>query len=176
LLPQSVPVHKVSIIPTAKGALGYTMQMPEEDQYLLGQAELEERMAVMLGGRSAELLVFGEPSTGAANDLQKATELARRMVTEFGMTGALGPVRYAPNAGFGYLQTQMGVRQEVSPETASMIDQETRHLVEKAQEQALDLLRTHEEALHEVARVLQEQEVIGGEEIARIAGAPEPAG
>jgi len=176
LLPHTDPVHKVSIIPTAKGALGYTMQMPEEDQYLLGQAELEERMAVMLGGRSAELLVFGEPSTGAANDLQKATELARRMVTEFGMTGALGPVRYAPNAGFGYLQTQMGVRQEVSPETASMIDQETRHLVEKAQEQALDLLRTHEEALHEVARVLQEQEVIGGEEIARIAGAPEPAG
>ena len=176
LLPHTDPVHKVSIIPTAKGALGYTMQMPEEDQYLLGQEELEERMAVMLGGRSAELLVFGEPSTGAANDLQKATELARRMVTEFGMTGALGPVRYAPNAGFGYLQTQMGVRQEVSPETAALIDQETRHLVEKAQEQALDLLRAHEEALHEVARVLQEQEVIGGEEIARIAGAPEPAG
>ena len=77
LLPHTDPVHKVSIIPTAKGALGYTMQMPEEDQYLLGQEGLEERMAVMPGGRSAELLVFGEPSIGAANDLERATELAQ---------------------------------------------------------------------------------------------------
>jgi cell division protease FtsH len=143
--------------------------MPEEDQYLLGQAELEERLAVMLGGRSAELLVFGEPSTGAANDLERATDLARRMVTEFGMTEALGPVRYAPAAGFGYLQTGMGVRQEVSPETASLIDNETRRLVEEGQGQALDLLRTHEAALHEVARILQDKEVISGEEIQRIA-------
>ena len=170
LLPHTDPVHKVSIIPTAKGALGYTMQMPEEDQYLLGQKELEERMAVMLGGRAAELLVFGEPSTGAANDLQRVTELARRMVTEFGMTEALGPVRYAANAGFGYLQTQGGLRPETSPETASLIDQETRRLVDSAQDLALNLLRTHETALHEVARVLQENEVIGGEEIERIAG------
>ena len=171
LLPHTDPVHKVSIIPTAKGALGYTMQMPEEDQYLLGQEELEERMAVMLGGRSAELLVFGEPSTGAANDLERVTELARRMVTEFGMTQALGPVRYAPNAGFGYLQTQIGVRQEISPETASLIDNETRRLVDEAQERALDLLTAHEPALHEVARVLQEKETISGEDIERIAEA-----
>ena len=169
LLPHTDPVHKVSIIPTSKGALGYTMQMPEEDQYLLGQAELEERLAVMLGGRSAELLVFGEPSTGAANDLERATNLARRMVTEFGMTEALGPVRYAPDAGFGYLQARTGVRQEVSPETASLIDNETRRLVENGQVQALDLLHTHEAALHEVARILQEKEVISGEEIQRIA-------
>jgi len=169
LLPHTDPVHKVSIIPTAKGALGYTMQMPEEDQYLLGQEELEERLAVMLGGRSAELLVFGEPSTGAANDLERATDLARRMVTEFGMTEALGPVRYAPDAGFGYLQARTGVRQEVSPETASLIDSETRRLVENGQVQALDLLRTHEAALHEIARILQEKEVISGEEIHHIA-------
>jgi len=169
LLPHTDPVHKVSIIPTAKGALGYTMQMPEEDQYLLGQEELEERLAVMLGGRSAELLVFGEPSTGAANDLERATDLARRMVTEFGMTEALGPVRYAPDAGLGYLQARTGVRQEVSPETASLIDSETRRLVEEGQVQALDLLRTHEAALHEVARILQEKEVISGEEIQHIA-------
>ena len=170
LLPHTDPVHKVSIIPTAKGALGYTMQMPEEDQYLLGEQELKERMAVMLGGRAAELLIFGEPSTGAANDLERVTELARRMVTEFGMTEALGPVRYAPNTGSGYLQAQMGLRQEVSPETATLVDAETRRLVEEAQGQAMALLRTHEEALHEVARVLQAREVINGEEIARIAG------
>ena len=174
LLPDTDPVHKVSIIPTAKGALGYTMQMPEEDQYLLGQRQLEERMAVMLGGRAAELLIFDEPSTGAANDLERVSELARRMVTEFGMTEALGPVRYAPNAGYGYLQAQMGLRQEISPETAALIDHEIRRLVDQAQEQALELLRTNETALHEIARVLQENEVIGGDEIARIAGASPP--
>ncbi|HET89810.1 MAG TPA: ATP-dependent metallopeptidase FtsH/Yme1/Tma family protein [Chloroflexi bacterium] len=168
LLPHTDPVHKVSVIPTAKGALGYTMQMPEEDQYLLGQQELEERMTVMLGGRAAELLVFGEPSTGAANDLQRVTDLARRMVTEFGMTDSLGPVRYAAPAGSGYLQTQINLRQELSPETATLIDQETRHLVETAQQRATDLLRTHRAALDEVARVLQVREVINGDEIRRI--------
>jgi cell division protease FtsH len=170
LLPDTDPVHKVSIIPTAKGALGYTMQMPEEDQYLLGQRQLEERMAVMLGGRAAEVLIFDEPSTGAANDLERATELARRMVTEFGMTEALGPVRYAQKAGFGFLNTQTGLRQELGPETAALIDREIRRLVDQAQDQALDLLRTHKTALDEIARVLQEDEVIDGKEIARIAG------
>jgi cell division protease FtsH len=113
--------------------------------------------------------IFGEPSTGASNDLERVTELARRMVTEFGMTEALGPVRYAPNAGFGYLPTQTGLRQEISPETAKLVDEETRRLVEEAQERAMDLLRVHEAALHEVAQVLQEREVISGHEIARIA-------
>jgi len=114
LLPHTDPVHKVSVIPTAKGALGYTMQMPEEDQYLLGETELKERMAVMLGGRAAEMLVFGEPSTGAANDLMRVTEMARRMVTEFGMTEALGPVRYAANPGMGYL----GLPGSLAPEAS----------------------------------------------------------
>ncbi len=119
LLPHTNPVHKVSIIPTAKGALGYTMQMPEEDQYLLGEEELKERMTVLLGGRGAELLIFNEPSTGAANDLERATDLARRMVTEFGMTEVLGPVRYLADAGMGYLGRGPGLRQEISPETAA---------------------------------------------------------
>ena len=169
LLPTTDPVHKVSIIPTAKGALGYTMQMPEEDQYLLGERELHDRLAVMLGGRAAELLIFEEPSTGAANDLERATEIARRMVTEFGMTEALGPVRYANSAGFGYLGTQVGLRSELGPETAELIDRETRRIVEEAQDRAVELLRTHREALDEVARVLQEKETISGEEIAAIA-------
>ena len=169
LLPHTDPVHKVSVIPTARGALGYTMQMPEEDRYLLSQQELQERLAVMLGGRAAELLVFGEPSTGAANDLERATDLARRMVTEFGMTEALGPVRYAANAGMGYLGTQAGLRPELSPETAALIDKEVRRLVDEAQEQAQGLLRAHRAALDEIARVLREREVINGDEIARIA-------
>jgi cell division protease FtsH len=171
LLPTTDQVHKVSIIPTAKGALGYTMQMPEEDQYLLGEQALGERMAVMLGGRAAELVIFAEFSTGAANDLEKVTHLARRMVTEFGMSQALGPVRYVAEAGMGYLGTQVGLRPELSPETASLIDQEVRRLIDAAQEQALGLLHTHLAALHEIARVLQEKEVISGEQIRQIAAA-----
>jgi len=171
LLPQTDPVHKVSIIPTAKGALGYTLQMPEEDQYLMGQRELEERLAVMLGGRAAEMHVFNEPSTGAANDLERASDLARRMVTEFGMSRKLGPVRYSADAGFGYLDTPSGQRHEVGSATAEMINEETRRIVEEAQDRALSLLRRNEAALHEVARVLQERETIGGDEIKRIAAA-----
>ena len=169
LLPHTDPVHKVSIIPTAKGALGYTLQMPEEDQYLLGEEELKERMAVMLGGRCAELIVFKEPSTGAANDLERATDLARRMVTEFGMAESLGPVRYVNDAGMGYLGTAPGLRQEISPETATLIDREVKNLVEGAQKWAIDLLTEHSDALEQVAQILQEKEVISGEEIARIA-------
>ncbi|HDL85842.1 MAG TPA: cell division protein FtsH, partial [Candidatus Acetothermia bacterium] len=164
------PVHKVSIIPTAKGALGYTLQMPEEDQYLLGEEELKERMAVMLGGRVAELIIFKEPSTGAANDLERATDLARRMVTEFGMSESLGPVRYLNDAGMGYLGNVPGLRQEVSPETARLIDREIKELVEGAQKWATELLTDHLDALKQVAQTLQEKEVISGEEIARIAG------
>ena len=169
LLPHTDPVHKVSIIPTAKGALGYTLQMPEEDQYLLGEEELKERMAVMLGGRGAELLIFKEPSTGAANDLERATDLARRMVTEFGMSESLGPVRYLNDAGMGYLGTSLGLRQEISPETATLIDREVKGLIEGAQKWAIELLTDHSDALEQVAQTLQENEVISGEEIARIA-------
>ncbi len=169
LLPHTDPVHKVSIIPTAKGALGYTLQMPEEDQYLIGEEELKERMAVMLGGRGAELLIFKEPSTGAANDLERATDLARRMVTEFGMSENLGPVRYLNDAGMGYLGTNPGLRQEISPETATLIDREVKKFVEGAQEWAIKLLTEHADALEQVAQILQQREVISGEEIARIA-------
>ena len=168
LLPHTDPVHKVSIIPTSKGALGYTMQMPEEDQYLMGEAELRERLAVMLGGRAAELLVVGEASTGASNDLERATKLARRMVAEFGMTEALGPVRYQADTETAYLGYQGTLRQDLSPETAALIDQETRRLVEEAQQRALSLLEEHRATLDEISRVLQETEVISGNEIRRI--------
>ena len=168
LLPHTETVHKVSIIPTSKGALGYTMQMPEEDQYLVSEQELKEKLDVMLGGRAAELLIFEEASTGASNDLERATELAQRMVTEFGMTEALGPVRYLNPAGYGYLGMPTGLRQEVSPETATMIDQEVRKLVEGAQDAALELLRAQVATLHQIARILQEREVISGDEIRRL--------
>jgi cell division protease FtsH len=170
LQPDTDPVHKVSIVPTSKGALGYTLQMPDEDTYLLSKRELEERIAVMLGGRAAERLVFEDTSTGAANDLERGTEMARRMVTEFGMTDALGPVRYANPVGMGYLSQTGGLRQDISPETARLIDQETRAIVETAEARAVALLRDNIDALHRIAETLQEQEVISAEEIAQIAG------
>ena len=167
LLPLTDKVHKVSIIPTSKGALGYTMEMPEEDKLLIGKPALEQRLAVMLGGRGAELLVFEETSTGASNDLEKATDLARRMVTELGMSEALGPVRYAGPAGAGYLGGPAATR-NLSPDIENLIDAEIRRLLDGAQEAALGLLRKHEPALREIARVLQVDEVIDGETVSRI--------
>lgn len=169
LLPRTDPVHKVSIIPTAKGALGYTLQMPEDDQYLLGQSELMEKMAVMLGGRAAEQLVYQETSTGASNDLERVTDLARRMVTEFGMTESLGPVRYLSDPSMSYLGGQGSVRQDISPETARLIDEEIRHLVERANRQATEILQENRAALDEIAQLLQAREVISGDDICDIA-------
>ncbi len=162
------PVHKVSIIPTAKGALGYTLQMPEEDKYLISESELKTRMAVMLGGRAAERLIFGEVSTGAANDLERVTDIARRMVTEFGMSKEVGPVRYAAPAA-QYLRTGSGGRNDLSPETLKNIDDEIKKLVEEAQQKAEHILCRHEKVLHEVASVLQHEEVISGDRIKGIA-------
>jgi cell division protease FtsH len=144
--------------------------MPDEDTYLMSKRELEERIAVMLGGRAAEKLVFEDTSTGAANDLERVTELALRMVTEFGMTETLGPVRYAGTAGTGYLGNTGGLRQDISPDTARLIDQETRIIVETAERRALDLLQANIDALHEIAQTLQDQEVISADDIARIVG------
>jgi cell division protease FtsH len=174
LLPSTDQVHKVSIIPTSKGALGYTMELSSEDKFLMTEPELRDRLAVLLGGRAAELLIFDERSTGASNDLERATNLARRMVTEFGMSDSLGPIRYSAPAGTGYLGPQMGVRQ-ISPETEKLIDQEMLGIVEGAEKQALDLLKVYSGALNEIAHVLIEREVIDGDEVTRIIAAHPPA-
>ena len=166
-LPGTDPIHKVSIIPTAKGALGYTMQMPMEDRYLVGEGELKSRLAVMLGGRAAECLIFGETSTGAANDLERATEMARRMVTEFGMSARLGPVRYA--AAPAYLLGGVSSRTDISPDTIASIDEEIRALLEEAQGAAQSILAQHDNVLHQVAQVLQQEEVISGDKIKEMA-------
>ena len=165
-LPGSDPVHKVSIIPTTKGALGYTMQMPTEDQYLISESELKNKMAVMLGGRAAELLIFNEASTGASNDLERATETARRMVIEFGMSEKLGPVRYA-SPSMTYLAGASQIRDDTGDGTAIIIDGEIRKFVTEAQDTALKILKEHEKVLHEVSEVLQEKEVINHEEIVK---------
>jgi cell division protease FtsH len=169
LLPTPDTVHKVSIIPTSKGALGYTLQVPEEDQFLIGEQELRERLAVLFGGRAAELIVYNEASSGAANDMEKATTIARRMVTEFGMNKNLGPVRYAQNVGMGDFLGGPADMQEISPQTAALIDQDISGLIDDAQTLAIDLLTANRRALDTIAEQLQEHEVISGDEVKRIA-------
>jgi len=167
LIPGTDPVHKVTIVPRGR-ALGYTWQRPAEDRYLFGEPELHARLAVLLGGRVAEALVFGEISTGAADDLARATDLARRMVTEYGMSSALGPVRLAADASAAALGLTAGLDTRISQQTASQVDGETRQIVERALGRAWDLLDDHREALDRLAARLYTDESVEGEEVAAI--------
>jgi cell division protease FtsH len=167
LLPGTDPVHKVSIVPRGQ-ALGYTLQRPIEDRYLLSEEELRDRLAVLLGGRVAEALVFGEVSTGAADDLARATDLARRMVSEYGMSPALGPVRLAADPQAAYLGQNQGLDARVSPQTAAQVDGETRRIVEDAVTQAWELLEAYRPALDQMAARLCEQETLDAKEVAGI--------
>ncbi len=165
LLPGTDPVHKVTIVPRGR-ALGYTIQRPIEDRYLLSQSELQARLAVMLGGRAAEALTFDEVSTGASDDLARATDLARRMATEFGMSPALGPVRLAGDPQAAYLGPQAwGLDNRVSQETAGQVDVETRRLVEEALGTAERLLSAYRSTLDRLAARLCEQETVNGSEV-----------
>ena len=134
-LPHADPVHKVTIIPRGVGALGMTYQLPTEDRYLLRRSELEDRIAVLLGGHVAEELVYGELSTGGHNDLERATQLARAMVTRFGMSERLGPLAFGENGGPGFLRRGFpwdgGSEREYSEDTARAIDAEVRGIVEQ---------------------------------------------
>lgn len=170
LLPGTDPVHKVTIVPRGR-ALGYTWQRPTEERFLLNESELQGRLAVLLGGRVAEALTFGEASTGAADDLARATDLARRMVTEYGMSPALGPVRLAADPQAVYLGLQAGLDSRVSPKTATDVDGETRRIVEEAVSRAWELLETHQAALDQLAARLREQETVDGDEVLAILNA-----
>ena len=161
LLPNADPVAKISIIPRARGALGYTLQMPTEDRYILTEAELTDRVTVMLGGRAAESIVLGTLSTGASDDIMKATELVRRMVTEFGMSTKLGSVRYAGQQ----LQYMGGIAQDnshLSPKTQETIDAEIQRIVTEQYERAQVLLRERQDALESLAARLLEHETLDG--------------
>jgi cell division protease FtsH len=168
-LPGSDPVHKVSIIPRGVGALGYTIQRPTEDRYLMTREELENKMAVLLGGRAAEHLVFGHLSTGAADDLAKATEIARSMVTRFGMGATLGPVTYQsePNQ---FLGQPFGAQRLYGEQTAREIDVAVRDIVEGQFQRARAILANNR-ALHaEAARTLLAKETLAGRELEDILG------
>ncbi len=161
LVPHGEPVSKISIVPHSRGALGYTMQMPTEDRYLLTIDELQDRIAVMLGGRAAEIVEFGIISTGASDDIMRATELARRMVTEFGMSDKLGSVRYAGQQ-LQYLGGSVEDNSQISPETRQVIDGEVQRFVTEQYQRAQELLKTHRPALKTLAQQLLKQETVSG--------------
>jgi cell division protease FtsH len=166
LLPNLDAVHKVSIIGRGFGALGYTMHLPSEDRYLQTKADLENELASLLGGRSAEWIVFGKLSTGAHNDLLRATDIARAMVTEYGMSDAIGPVNHDARSRGTFLDTQYVPERGVYAEdTARVIDAEIKHLVENAETRARDMLTANRTSLDALTELLLEKEVIEGDEL-----------
>jgi cell division protease FtsH len=171
-LPGMDPVHKVSIIPRGVGALGYTLQRPTEDRFLLSRNELENRMAVLLGGRAAETLALEEVSTGAADDLNKATDIAHSMVTRFGMHDKLGQVTYETPRQTFLSEDALAhyAEREFSEETAREIDCAVRELVSSAFEKALDILGKYRQQLDEGAKLLLEKETLTREELPALEG------
>lgn len=169
LMPNADKVRKVTIVPRGR-AMGYTMQLPTNDRYVLGERELETRLTVLVAGRVAEALEFGEASTGAVDDLARATDLARRMVMEFGMSPVLGPVRLATDMQANYLNQQLGLDARVSPETATLVDTETRRIIEEAVDEARKNLEDHRPELDQLADLLCEHETVDGAQIDAILG------
>ncbi|MCX7942139.1 MAG: ATP-dependent zinc metalloprotease FtsH [Dictyoglomaceae bacterium] len=166
LLPKTNPVHKVTIIPRGL-ALGYTLQMPEEDRYLLTKEELEAEIAVLLGGRAAEELIFGQPTSGAADDLKRAVELARKMVCEFGMSSKLKNLSLGDQHSEVFLGKDLMQIRNFSEDTAKLIDKEIKEIIDSAYNRALNILKAYEEVLRELSKILIEKETLDGEEIDR---------
>jgi cell division protease FtsH len=160
-LPHADPVHKVSIIPRGQ-ALGWTLSLPTEDKYLVSRGELIDQLAMMLGGRVAEELTIGDFTTGASNDIAKATATARNMVTEYGMSSVLGPVKLGQSDSQPFLGKEFGHSPDYSAEVAAEIDREIRALIDEAHDEALEILVANREVLEELADALIEQETVEG--------------
>jgi cell division protease FtsH len=168
-LPNTDPVHKVSIIPRGLAALGYTMQRPEQDRFLMTQSELESRIQVLLAGTIAEEMIFEDVSSGAQNDLERATEIARSMVTDYGMS-RLGRVNYRESNRNPFLATayDMPSMQHHSEQTAREIDEEMKRIINEGLDRARSILETRKAALVAVAQELMKQEVIDSDELSRL--------
>jgi cell division protease FtsH len=167
--PGADPVQKITIVPHGIGALGYTMQRPTEDRFLMSRGELKGKMAVLLGGRSAEKLAFDEISSGAADDFEKATHIARAMVTRFGMSDELGQMSYESQRET-YLGDAAGVTRDYSEQTAREIDIAVRALLDEAADAATHILRTHRKQLEEGAKLLLEKETLQVDELPHLDG------
>jgi cell division protease FtsH len=168
-LPGADPVHKVTIIPRGVGALGATYQLPLEDRYLLTRTELEDRIAVLLGGRAAEEVVYGEISTGAHNDLDRATEMARLMVMQYGMSDTLGPMTFGGGQQALFLKgSGFGHEREYSDETAQVIDSETRGIIDKIYDRVRGLITDRKPVLLAAATELKAKETIEGDRLRQL--------
>jgi cell division protease FtsH len=173
VLPGLDPVHKISIVQRGFGALGYTMQLPLEDRYLMTRSDLHSQLAVLLGGRTAEEIALGEISTGAQNDLQRATDIARAMVTEFGMSDELGAINYDGNKRQRFLDIPMPQERGLyGEETAQKIDAEIKRILTDAHDKARQILTDHRDKLESVTHRLLEVEVMEGDELRQLLGTP----
>ena len=173
VIPDMDPVHKISIVQRGFGALGYTMQLPLEDRYLMQRRDLQNQLAVLLGGRTAEEIALGEISTGAQNDLQRATDIARAMVTEWGMSDSLGAINYDGHKRNRFLDIPLGPeRGAYAEETARLIDLEVKRIMGEAHATARQVLTDKREALEHVTRRLLEIEVMEGDELRTMLGVP----
>jgi cell division protease FtsH len=167
VLPHTAPVQKVTILPRGR-ALGYTMVLPEEDKYSTTRNEMLDQLAYMLGGRAAEELVFHDPTTGAANDIEKATSLARRMVTQYGMTERLGAIKFGSDRGEPFLGREIGHERDYSEQVAAMVDEEVRGLIENAHQEAFDILTENRDVLDTLVVALLEKETLDHAQVAEI--------
>jgi cell division protease FtsH len=174
-LPGLDPVHKISIVQRGFGALGYTMQLPLEDKYLMTRTDLRHQLAVLLGGRTAEEIALDEISTGAQNDLQRASDIARAMVTEWGMSDSIGAINYAGDKRPRFLELGLGQERGLyAEETARLIDAEVKRIMTEAHDTARSVLTGQRQQLEAVTRRLLEREVMEGDELRRILGLPAP--
>ena len=161
------PVHKITILPRGR-ALGYTMSVPTEDKFLTSRSQMMDRLAMMLGGRAAEELVFHEPTTGASDDIEKATNLARNMVTEYGMSERLGARTFGSASNEPFLGREMAHAREYSEEIASIIDEEVRNLIEAAHDEAFEVLVEYRDVLDDLVVALLEKETLSREQVLEI--------
>ncbi len=175
VLPNTDPIHKVSIISRGR-ALGWTLALPTEDKYLRTRSELRDQLAMLLGGRTAEELTFGDPTTGAADDIDKATQIARAMVTEFGMSDELGPQKLGEKHGEVFLGKDMGHEQNYSDEVAGTIDSEIRRLLDEAHDEAREILTLHRATLDRLVDALVDKETLDEPQLLEIFGGLETWG
>lgn len=167
-LPGTNPIHKISIIPRGYGALGYTLQLPTEDRFLATRYEMLNNISVLLGGRAAEEIIFKEVSTGASNDLEKATEIAHKMVCEFGMSEKLGTLTYGKSSREIFLGKDLMREKNYSERTAQLIDAEVKNMVDTCYKKATGILKKHKTLLDKIATTLLEKEIIEGDDFEKL--------
>ena len=166
-MPNSDPVHKVTIVARGR-SLGHTLALPTHDKYLVRRSELVDQLAMLLGGRTAEEIIFADPTTGAANDIEKATAIARRMVMEYGMSETLGPMQYGKPNGEVFLGRDYSRQQDYSDDVAAKVDEEVRKLITAAHDEAREVLQRHRGAMERMVEQLLETETVGQDDVAKL--------